>query len=457
VSSVQILLYRIRTFIVASEITIILISNFYMSYLRFGRDWSAVFFEYPGQPKILIYPLLWLSAMSATHAWDKALIEMGNEFFTKILNAAWRSLLLFGCFAFLAKFPISRLWVIGNIICTVTALLLFRSIIRYVLSRHLPSPAQQKYLYIGSPESVEFNLMELNGYLGFTPKIDRFDPNVPRDGAKWVNKYIEKIETGDYRGVIVGYGEISDAGQLRYLADTKREKFTDFIIVSRISSLIPRMEIQESPTIVRILESHVVGSGAVIKRLFDIFFSIVSLVLLSPLLLLIAILVKITSRGPVLYVDERVGQSGKTFKFPKFRSMYVGADQKRLEILGRPDENMAERYRKDPRITPFGKFLRRWSLDELPQLWTVFIGQMSVVGPRPILCEEMPQVKFEYQLRFIAKPGLTGLWQVTGRKEVPWEDRMLRDLSYVEKWTFSKDLVLILRTIRAIITGEGAH
>lgn len=129
----------------------------------------------------------------------------------------------------------------------------------------------------------------------------------------------------------------------------------------------------------------------------------------------------------------------------------------RSEYLGLPDESINERYKSDPRITVFGKFIRRWSIDELPQLWCVLIGTMSIVGPRPILLEEYDLVDPLHTQRFAAKPGLTGLWQVTGRKEVAWDDRMLRDLAYVENWTLWKDIVLIGQTIIAVIKGEGAY
>jgi lipopolysaccharide/colanic/teichoic acid biosynthesis glycosyltransferase len=115
--------------------------------------------------------------------------------------------------------------------------------------------------------------------------------------------------------------------------------------------------------------------------------------------------------------------------------MYVGSDQKRLEILGRPDVNMADRYRRDPRITPLGRILRRFSLDELPQLWSVLIGDMSIVGPRPILPQEIVQMDAGSTYRSIAVPGLTGLWQTNGRKETTWEERMAFDVEYVHKWT----------------------
>jgi len=175
-----------------------------------------------------------------------------------------------------------------------------------------------------------------------------------------------------------------------------------------------------------------------------------------PILLLIALGVKITSPGPVLYVDQRIGRNNKLFSFPKFRSMVINADQMRSNVLGSPDESMPDRYAQDPRITNFGRFIRRWSLDELPQLWCVLIGTMSIVGPRPILREEDIDVQEENQSRFIAKPGLTGLWQVSGRKEVLWEARMKQDVLYIETWSFLNDLLLIMRTFGTIFYGKGA-
>ena len=122
-----------------------------------------------------------------------------------------------------------------------------------------------------------------------------------------------------------------------------------------------------------------------------------------------------------------------------------------------PDEEMTERYRSDPRITPVGRFLRRFSLDELPQLWSVFIGDMSIVGPRPILCEEVVQVDELSRYRSIAVPGLTGLWQINGRKTTTWEERMSYDLEYIHMWSPMLDMTLIFRTISVIFSGKGSY
>jgi len=168
------------------------------------------------------------------------------------------------------------------------------------------------------------------------------------------------------------------------------------------------------------------------------------------------ILVKATSKGPIFYIADRVGQNNVLFKFPKFRSMYMGADNDRQKILAFSEKGMAERYREDPRITKLGKFIRRWSIDELPQIFCVLIGTMSIVGPRPVLPEELSQIGRRNTFRFVAKPGLTGLWQVSGRKEVDWQERMDQDSFYIHNWNFLTDFILIGRTVGAIISGRGA-
>jgi lipopolysaccharide/colanic/teichoic acid biosynthesis glycosyltransferase len=175
------------------------------------------------------------------------------------------------------------------------------------------------------------------------------------------------------------------------------------------------------------------------------------------LALLISLAIKLDTLGRVFYVSDRVGRSGEVFRCVKFRSMIRGADQQRLEVIGDPDEEIAERYREDPRVTRVGGVLRRWSLDELPQLLNVVTGSMSIVGPRPMLPAELELLGDEDHRRHLTKPGLTGLWQISGRKEVSWEDRMRMDLHYIENWSIALDLVIIVKTTKAVLTGHGAY
>jgi exopolysaccharide biosynthesis polyprenyl glycosylphosphotransferase len=192
------------------------------------------------------------------------------------------------------------------------------------------------------------------------------------------------------------------------------------------------------------------------KRVFDLIFTIPVFILLLPFYLLTGILVRATSSGPIFFNQNRIGAEGKAFTFYKFRTMRDGADKERLEVLGRPDEDMAARYKKDPRITPVGRVLRRFSIDELPQLLNVIRGEMSLVGPRPMLEEEVAQLEENHRRRHLIKPGLTGLWQISGRKETSWEERMLLDLYYVDQWSISTDIAILLKTFKVVIDGKGS-
>ncbi len=199
------------------------------------------------------------------------------------------------------------------------------------------------------------------------------------------------------------------------------------------------------------------------KRGFDIFVSLVSIVLLLPLFLVIALGIKIGSRGPVFFVQERFGREGKKFKFLKFRSMYRDADAKLKDYLHQNPQLQLEweQYKKlksdDPRVTVIGKFLRRFSLDEAPQLLNVLIGDMSIVGPRPYLIREKEEIRQSAAIIFRVQSGLTGLWQIKGRNELSFDVRLKLDEFYVRNWSFFLDLVIILKTFGAVLKGKGAY
>ena len=204
-------------------------------------------------------------------------------------------------------------------------------------------------------------------------------------------------------------------------------------------------------------EPHLTGPKRAIKRSFDLLFAVVLFFLFLPFMIVAAVGVKLTSRGPMFYFQERVGRGGELIQVAKFRTMYVGADKHRDEVIGTPDSSITARYRRDPRITPFGRFLRRWSIDETPQVINVLGGTMSMVGPRPVLVDELPLLGDADHRRHLTKPGLTGLWQVSGRKDVDWDERMRLDLDYVEHWSPALDLVIVAKTVKAVLVGDGAY
>ena len=197
----------------------------------------------------------------------------------------------------------------------------------------------------------------------------------------------------------------------------------------------------------------------VFKRLFDIIFSFLALILLSPLFLILAILIKATSRGPVFFVQTRVGRYGRYFSFYKFRSMYADAEQRKAALLAQNQsaDGVIFKMKKDPRITPIGRFIRKTSIDELPQFLNVLFGDMSLVGPRPPVPSEVSQYTLEDRKRLMIKPGLTCLWQVSGRSDIPFKQQVSLDKEYILSRSLWKDLVILFRTVPAILSGKGAY
>ncbi len=196
-----------------------------------------------------------------------------------------------------------------------------------------------------------------------------------------------------------------------------------------------------------------------VKRLADIAVSGLGMILLSPLFLAIALAVKASSPGPVFFTQVRVGRYGRHFNFYKFRSMRQNAEQQKEGLLAQNEskDGVIFKMKDDPRITRVGKFLRRTSLDELPQLWNVFIGDMSLVGPRPPVPSEVEKYTLEDRKRLDVIPGLTCLWQIKGRSDIPFKEQVRLDKEYILASSVWKDIVILLKTIPAIIGGKGAY
>ncbi|MEV0294455.1 sugar transferase [Nocardia sp. NPDC050710] len=194
------------------------------------------------------------------------------------------------------------------------------------------------------------------------------------------------------------------------------------------------------------------------KRTFDFLFALAVLVTIAPTMFAIAIAIKMTSKGPVFYRSERIGLSGKPFHMLKFRSMRLDADVMVAELIESNDgDPIFSRMKDDPRVTPIGKVIRKHSLDELPQFISVLQGRMSIVGPRPHFQRDVDSYNRETRRRLLVKPGVTGLWQVSGRSDLSLEDAVRLDLSYVENWSMTLDLLLIAKTIGAVARAEGAY
>jgi exopolysaccharide biosynthesis polyprenyl glycosylphosphotransferase len=200
------------------------------------------------------------------------------------------------------------------------------------------------------------------------------------------------------------------------------------------------------------------GGKHITKRTFDFVLSAIAMLLLSPALAAIAIAIKVDSRGTILFRQERVGKDGRTFSMLKFRSMVPTAEEDLTKLLEQNEgAGVLFKLKKDPRVTRIGGFLRRYSLDELPQLWNIVIGDMSIVGPRPPLPREVTQYQASANRRLYIKPGLTGLWQVSGRSDLDWDQSIRLDLYYVANWSLLGDIHIIWRTVKVVLNPSGAY
>ena len=196
-----------------------------------------------------------------------------------------------------------------------------------------------------------------------------------------------------------------------------------------------------------------------VKRTFDIFASTVLLVVMSPLFATTALCISLESRGPVFYSQTRVGKDGRHFRFYKFRSMVVGAHAMKSQLMQHNEskDGVLFKMKKDPRITRVGRFIRKFSIDELPQLFNVLIGDMSLVGPRPATPDEVAQYTLEQRKRLHVVPGITCIWQISGRSEIPFEKQVQLDIEYIKSTNVLSDLVILLKTIPAVLSGKGAY
>jgi exopolysaccharide biosynthesis polyprenyl glycosylphosphotransferase len=201
------------------------------------------------------------------------------------------------------------------------------------------------------------------------------------------------------------------------------------------------------------------GFRRVLKGGFDRAVAAVALVVLAPLMLAIAVLIRCTSPGPAFYRQRRIGRHGRPFRIFKFRTMQCGADDRLADLISRneADGGLLFKIHDDPRVTRVGRVLRHYSLDELPQLFNVLTGSMSLVGPRPPLPVEVARYDGELSRRLLVKPGVTGLWQVSGRSDLPWEEAVRLDLHYVENWSLALDMAVLLKTPGAVVKAHGAY
>lgn len=405
---------------------------------------------------VFLIPITWFISLAWVNAWVFTGLSSPSEIYTRVLRAGALTFATVAGISFIFKEQFSRGYVLLSITIGTALLLLQRKFAKAQFVNHC------------AEQGIKKNILAVTCC---TPKsvVERIQKDFP---AALCHSYQVDFESHgwatDLKSYLLVHG-IDAVVLCEELANDSRRIGTLVRLLDQLDCLLYLPDALGDMSLRRenrvnngnaysvLAEPRIRHSQALFKRATDIAIASAVLILLAPLMVLIALLIKVTSKGRIFFTDFRIGQNGVEFKFPKFRTMREGADIERLSILGRPDADMAQRYKGDPRITLLGKILRRFSLDEIPQFWCVLVGTMSIVGPRPILRQELPQMNNADTYRHLARPGLTGLWQVSGRKETTWSERMALDLSYIQSWSPFTDAVLILRTFRVVLTGKGAY
>jgi exopolysaccharide biosynthesis polyprenyl glycosylphosphotransferase len=412
----------------------------------------------------------WLFLLSVTGAYKPAFFGAGTDEYRSVVNASIGTAALVGIACYLANFPLSRGFYVLLFALGVPALLVSRLVVRRIVQRaRMRGHLVQEVLVVGSAGHVDdvASVLTRESWLGYsvlgclTPtgmqkETKRGIPVLGR--VEQLAEFVDKL-TPDV--VFFGNGAFRTAEQMRHAAWELEEHARLQIVVAPSLTEVSSERIQIRPVaglpLVFLEQPRWRHAASWAKRTFDIIVSSLLLLLVSPLWLALSVWIKFQDRGPILFSQVRVGRDGKLFRCLKFRSMVCNAENLVTEIPQDDADHVLFKSRQDPRVTTPGRWMRRFSVDELPQLWNVLQGHMSLVGPRPPLPSEVEQYHTAMHRRLNVRPGMTGLWQVSGRSDLSWEDTVRLDLYYVDNWSMVQDLSILVRTVRAVATGRGAY
>lgn len=435
-----------------------------------------------------LFTVGWMVILLLNRTYENRHLGLGSEEFKRVLNAGLLIIAVIAVIDYGLKLDLARRY----IVVAVPAAVLLDVAGRFVLRRHLHrqryhGQAMSRVIAVGPMGAVAHMTAQLRteAYHGLevvgacivdTHGDTRSDGG--RFGAEvsWDDNLYDELEVpvvgglddvgaavGQMHADVVAVMSTGDlpAGALRRLAWSLERTGTELLVSPGLVEVAgPRLTIRpySNLPLLHVDQPRLSGLSRVLKSGLDRALAGLGLVLLSPLMLVVAVLVRTTSTGPVFFRQTRIGLDGRPFQVVKFRSMVSGAD-KQVDLLREQNEKdeVLFKIKRDPRITAVGVKLRRFSLDELPQLFNVLCGTMSLVGPRPPLPTEVDSYHSDVRRRLLVRPGITGLWQVSGRSDLSWDDSVRLDLRYVENWSMSLDFYIMWRTIRAVLGGRGAY
>ncbi|GAA2168172.1 exopolysaccharide biosynthesis polyprenyl glycosylphosphotransferase [Humibacillus xanthopallidus] len=408
----------------------------------------------------VLVAISWTVVLGLNGSRDKRVLGSGTEEYRRILGATVWMLGGLGFVAYFLQYEVGRSYVVISLPLTLAALLATRWLWRRnLLARRALGRSSSRVLTIEDPSDIgrlaeHVSASPTSGLLVAGQVSVREREPLAENVARLAHQL-------DIDAVVVSSSANLSPAELSELMWALESVGADLILAPSLSGIAgPRVHTRpvEGLPLLYVQGPQYTGAMRTVKDLFDKVFSAMALVLLSPLFAVIAVAVKLTSPGPVFYRQIRVGLGGAEFRIWKFRSMADGADA-HLQKLAEENGSLPPliKIKNDKRVTSVGHFLRKWSLDELPQLINVLEGDMSLVGPRPQRPAEVSTYTATHARRLKTKPGMTGMWQVSGRSDVAWDDAVRMDLYYVENWSLSLDMVLIWRTIFAVLRGKGAY
>jgi exopolysaccharide biosynthesis polyprenyl glycosylphosphotransferase len=419
----------------------------------------------------LLLPLGWLVTLWGNGAYDRRYLGLGTDEFKRVVRAGIMVAASVSFLAFATRTQLSRLTVGSVLLGALLIILLVRYLARQVLHlvRRRAGHAGHRMVLVGTlPETLEvYTAVTRNPSAGLMPVAIHITDGYA--AARGIETPVPVYAGRDVLALVreVGADTIAvcgsasaEPGELRRLAWQLEGTGVDLIVAPQLTDIAgPRVHIRpiEGLPLLHVEEPTLSGPALLAKNLLDRVAAGLGLIALTPLFVAVAIAIKISDRGPVFFRQPRVGHEGRTFRVWKFRTMYTDAEERLAALVDQNEtDGMFFKIRQDPRVFPIGRFLRASSLDELPQLINVLKGEMSLVGPRPLPADDGDFLG-DVRRRLLVRPGITGLWQVSGRSDLSWDEAVRLDLYYVDNWSLAYDLSILWRTIGVVLARKGAY
>lgn len=450
--------------ILATDALIILSSTLFAYLLRFGVGTEGD--SLTGQIQLVgtLIPIFWILVLIFLGAYDRRNLFLGLVEYTRVALSAVIVLAVVSTVSFLFKYDTSRAYVLIALPLGTIGLVVSRYLWRqYFLRQRIVGKGLASTIIVGSvQECVELRTaMQLRPWAGYRVVAEVERPGNDALLIEWLDQMDELLHSTRASAIALAGSSASDSVFVRDLSWHIEGEGVDLLVGAGTGSTFgPRVTLRFASglPLLHLDEVALRNAQRVAKRALDLSGSALGLILLSPIFLLVSCGILVTSGTPVFFRQSRAGRDGEIFRIWKFRTMLKDAGQHREALrLASLTSGPIFKADDDPRTTRFGRFLRRWSIDELPQLLNVLGGSMSLVGPRPHPLDDVERYGDRDLRRLIAKPGMTGLWQVAGRSDLSWAASIELDLIYLENWTFVGDLAILLRTLKAVLQGAGAR